>query len=69
MGDQTACRYLVSHLKGDALTWWRTYCEERGGLNSVFTNLDLDTLIDALTEQFVDIDRLLRIRVELFSIR
>lgn len=23
--EGTACRFVVSHLKGDALTWWRSY--------------------------------------------
>ena len=55
--NQVACRYLVSHLKGDALTWWRTYCEARGGINQVFTNLDLGVLIDDLCEQFTDVDK------------
>ena len=32
MAENTACRFLASFLKGDALAWWRIYCEERGGV-------------------------------------
>ena len=39
----------MSHLTGDALTWWRTYCGERGGLDQVFFGLTLDVLIDDLS--------------------
>ena len=27
--DGKACRFLVSYLKGDALTWWRSYSAGR----------------------------------------
>lgn len=46
-----ACRLLVSYLKGDAMTWWRTYALSRSsGTSSVFDNLDLDTLIHELEQ-------------------
>ena len=40
----TACRFVVSHLKGDALTWWRSYS---GDSTRVFNTLELDVLLDA----------------------
>lgn len=54
---QVACQYLVSHLMGDALNWWRTYYEARGGISYDFINLDLTTLIDDLCEQFTDVEK------------
>ena len=44
-----ACRFLVSYLKGDALTWWRSYSSNR---RNVFDQLSLDELIDEMEEQF-----------------
>ena len=41
----TACRFVVSYLKGDALTWWRSYSSDSV---NVFDHLDLDTLLDDL---------------------
>ncbi len=49
----TACRFVVSHLKGDALTWWRSFFKDS---TRVFNSLDLDDLFDALRQQFPDID-------------
>jgi len=34
-----ACRFLVSYLKGDALTWWRSYANDN---LEVFDELTLD---------------------------
>ena len=42
-----ACRFMVSHLKGDALTWWRSYSNDNV---EVFDDLTLDVLTDALRE-------------------
>ncbi len=49
----TACRFVVSHLKGDALTWWRSFSKDS---TRVFNSLDLDDLFDALRQQYSDID-------------
>lgn len=39
----------MSYLKGDAMTWWRTFAlSRRSGSTSVFDNLDLDTLVHEL---------------------
>jgi hypothetical protein len=46
LGDNgTACRFIVSFLKGDALTWWRSY--SRDSL-SIFSQLTVDVLLDEL---------------------
>ncbi len=63
--DGKACRFLVSYLKGDALTWWRSFSAHRP---DVFSQLTLDVLIDALEEQFQDIDRDLKLRDKLLKL-
>jgi hypothetical protein len=41
----SACRFVVSHFKGDALTWWRSYsCDSL----AIFDRLDLTDLLDEL---------------------
>ena len=42
-----ACQFLVSYLKGDALTWWRSYSNND---LKVIDELTLDVLIDALRD-------------------
>ena len=42
-----AYRFLVSYLKRDALTWWRSYANDN---LEVFDELTLDVLIEALRE-------------------
>lgn len=37
-------KFVVSLLRGDALTWWRMYVDSAGGIQSVYNNLDLDVL-------------------------
>ena len=65
-GGSTACRFVVSHLKGDALTWWRAYSSDSV---NVFDNLDLDTLLDDLRAQFVEIDEDMKLRDRLINLR
>lgn len=68
--DSKACRFVVSYLKGAALTWWRMYAIEhvQTGTTSVFDTLDLDTLFDELETQFSDVDTDLRLRDKLLNI-
>ena len=47
---QRATRFLVTFLKGDALTWWRTYCATHGGVSAVFTNKAYDDILSDLEE-------------------
>ncbi len=61
-----ACRLLVSYLRDDALTWWRSYSDNS---TDIFDSLELDELIDALTEQFTDIDRELKLRDRILALR
>ncbi len=63
--DGKACRFLVSYLKGDALTWWRSFSSNK---RDVFDQLTLDELIDEMEEQFQDIDRDLKLREKLLKL-
>ena len=64
--DQTACRFAVSYLKGDALTWWRSYSRDS---TSVFTSLTLDVLLDELKSQFSDVDSDMKLRDRLLNLK
>ena len=44
-----ACRFLVSYLRDDALTWWRMYS---GDSLDIFDNITLDVLFDELCANF-----------------
>ena len=48
LSGQRATRFLVTFLKDDALTWWRTYCATHGGVSSVFTNVSFDAVLSEL---------------------
>ncbi len=61
-----ACRLLVSYLRDDALTWWRSYSNDSV---NIFDDLGLDELIDALKEQFTDKDRELKLRDRILALR
>lgn len=62
----TACRFVVSHLKGDALTWWRSYS---GDSTRVFDHIDLDDLLDELKSHFSDIDEEMKLRDRILNLR
>lgn len=67
LGDgPAACRFLVTYLKGDALTWWRSF--SRDSL-TVFTNLTLDVLLDELKSQFSDIDEEMKLRDRILTLK
>jgi hypothetical protein len=40
-----ACRYVATHFKGSALTWWRSYAKNSF---TVFDSLTLDVLLTDL---------------------
>ena len=40
-----AARYLVTFFSGDALTWWRSFCDSKGGVTNVFANHDADDIM------------------------
>ena len=44
-----ACRFFVSYLRDDALTWWRMFSNDS---MEVFDDLTLDVLISELTTHF-----------------
>ncbi len=62
----TACRFVVSHLKGDALTWWRSFSNNS---TSIFDRIDLDDLIDGLKAQFSEIDEEMKLRDKILNLR
>ena len=66
---QRATRFLVTFLKDDALTWWRTYCATHGGVSTVFTNKTFDDVLSELEEQFTDVDKDMRLRNRIFNIK
>ena len=43
----TALRLVVSHFKGDALTWWRSYSADS---TAIFEQIELDDLMTALKD-------------------
>ena len=43
-----AVKYIVSCLRGDALTWWRMYVDAAGGLEHAYSNLDVEVLLNEL---------------------
>jgi hypothetical protein len=64
--DSAACRFVVSHLKDSALTWWRSYCKND---LRVFDNLSLDVLFTELKAQFSDIDEEMKLRDRILTVR
>lgn len=62
----TACRFVVSHLKEQALTWWRSYSRDSV---QVFNYLDLDTLLDELKAQFSEIDEEMKLRDKILTLK
>jgi hypothetical protein len=67
LGDGSeACRFLVSYLRDDALTWWQSYSWDS---LAFFERVDLETLLDELQSHFSDIDRDMKLRDKLFSLR
>jgi hypothetical protein len=49
----------VTYLRGDALTWWRSFADDDV---KVFQHLTLDALFTELSKQFTDLDRELKLR-------
>ncbi len=62
----TACRFVVSHLKGDALTWWCSYSKDS---TRIFNTIDLDDLLDAMRQYFSDIDQEMKLRDRLLTFK
>lgn len=48
-----ACRFVVSHLKGAAFSWWRDFSKDNV---DCFDSLELDVLFEALRRYFSDAD-------------
>jgi hypothetical protein len=45
MLDRDAAEFLTLYLRGDAMTWWRSYCTTNGGLSTVFANKSFNDLL------------------------
>ncbi len=62
----SACRFLTSYLRDDALTWWRSYSNDD---LTIFDHITLDVLVDELRNQFSDIDREMKVRDKLLQLK
>jgi hypothetical protein len=69
MVDRDAAEFLTLYLRGDAMTWWRSYCTTNGGLTNVFANKSFQDLLTELRSEFSDVDREMQLRVKLFNMR
>jgi hypothetical protein len=59
MTDREAAEFLTLYLRGDAMTWWRSYCTTNGGLTNVFNNKSFNDLLNELRTEFSDVDRVM----------
>lgn len=59
MSDRDAAEFLTLYLRGDAMTWWRSYCATNGGLVTVFQNKSFQDLLTELRTEFSDVDRVM----------
>ena len=57
MLDRDAAEFLTLYLRGDAMTWWRSYCTTNGGLSTVFAKKSFNDLLVELRQEFSDVDR------------
>ena len=57
MKDKDAAEFLTLYLRGDAMTWWRSYCTTNGGLTNVFNNKSFSDLLSEFRQEFSDVDR------------
>ena len=48
MVDKDAAEFLTLYLRGDAMTWWRSYYSTNGGLTNVFANKSFNDLLTEL---------------------
>ena len=59
MTDRDAAEFLTLYLRGDAMTWWRSYCTTNGGLTVVFANKSFNDLLTELRTELSDVDRVM----------
>ncbi len=53
MSDRDAAEFLTLYLRGDAMTWWRSYCTTNGGLTNVFATKSFKDLLMELRSDFL----------------
>ena len=68
MVDRDAAEFLTLYLRGDAMTWWRSYCVTNGGLTAVIANKSFKDLLAEIRQEFSDVDREMQLRTKLFNI-
>ena len=68
MSNRNAAEFLTLQLRGDAMTWWRSFCVTNGGLQNVFINKTFKDLLDELRTEFSDVDCVMQLRTKLFNI-
>ena len=56
MSDRDAAEFLTLYLRGDAMTWWRSFCTTNGGLQAVFAAKSFADLLAELRQEFSDVD-------------
>ena len=69
MLDRDAAEFLTLYLRGDAMTWWRSYCTTNGGLSNVFANKSFSDLLKEIRTEFSNVDHEMQLRSKLFTIR
>lgn len=69
MNDREAAEFLTLYLRGDAMTWWRSYCATNGGLKNVFQIKTFSDLLKELRSEFSDVDRIMQLRNKLFNLK
>ncbi len=57
MLDRDAAEFLTLYLRGDAMTWWRSYCTTNGGMSTVCANKSFNYLLVELRQEFSDVDQ------------
>lgn len=59
MTDRDAAEFLTLYLRGDSMTWWRSYCTTNGGLTNVFNTKSFSDLLAEIRKEFSDVDRIM----------
>ena len=59
MSDRDAAEFLTLYLRGDAMTWWRSFCTTNGGLQNIFNNKSFSDLLSEIRQEFSDVYRVM----------
>jgi hypothetical protein len=69
MSDRDAAEFLTIYIRGDVMTWWRSFCNTNGGLQNFFNNKSFSDLLSEIRQEFSDVDRVMQLRNKLFNIK